>query len=330
MESNSDPNNGFRENKILLLTLLGAWLAISGFIVAVLPAFGYALNVRNVLLSLAWPLGLIIGFWFLGRRTLLFHRMYLTLEGSSKIDFLVDLGRLLGVLGLIFIPYQKHGSQLFQYDFGVLFAFSSVVLISSLALPYLRRQTRWDVEYNRRKLLMATALNYAAVFLENDKQRTAIRNMEANVLLAIKSYLEFSVLDTQGTNFSVNLLVANPEKPDQLVCINRATAGEIPKYYPAGSLVVAMKAMKELKPVYNGQFESKLDPPKPFKTIWQVPIGFPPGANTTAIGLLAIDSRKRRHLDVKDGRQALLSNLAPYLAVLRYALLLRARHGYWE
>jgi hypothetical protein len=271
-----------------------------------------------------------LGFWFLGRTTLLFHRIYLTLEGSSKVDFFVDLGRLLGVLGLIIIPYKMHGARLLNYNFGVLFSLSSAVLIASLALPYLRRQTKWDVEYNRRKALLTTAMNYAAVFLEDPRQRAAIRTMEANALLAIKSYLEYSVLDSAGNNFSVNLIVTNPDNPEQLVCINRATAGEIPKYYPVGALSVAKKAMKELKPVYNGQFKSQLDPPKPFRMIWQVPIGFPPGDNTLCIGLLAIDSRKPRHLDVKDGRRALLFNLAPYMAVLRYALLLRAKHGYWE
>ncbi|HEX5709578.1 MAG TPA: hypothetical protein VFX96_20025 [Pyrinomonadaceae bacterium] len=330
MTPEADQERREKEKKVLALTLLGAWLAISGFVVAVLPAFGYRLDARNVSVSLAWPLALVLLFWFLGRTTLLFHRVYLTLEGSSKVDFFVDLGRLLGLLGLIAIPYNRHGTHLLSYEFGGLFAFSSVVLVISLVIPYMRRQTRWDVEYNRRKVLLTTAINYAAVFMDDPRQRTAIRNMEANVLLAIKSYLEFSVLDTEGSNFSVNLIVRNPDNPQQLVCINRATAGEIPKYYPVGSLAVAMTAMKEQKPVYNGRFESKLDPPKPFKTIWQVPIGFPPGANTLCIGLLAIDSRKGRHLDVKDGRRALLFNLAPYIAMLRYALLLRAKYGYWE
>lgn len=330
MATEVDVDHEAREKKYLVLTLLGASVAISAFAVAVLPTFGYPLSVSNVIISFAVPLVLVLGFWFLGRTTLLFHRIYLTLEGSSKIDFFVDLGRLLGVLGLIVIPFKMHGVRLFSYNFGILFSLSSAVLVASLALPYLRRQTRWDVEYNRRKALLTTAMNYAAVFLEDPRQRTAIRNMEANALLAIKSYLEYSVLDSEGINFSVNLIVTNPENREQLVCINRATAGEIPKYYPVGALAVAMKAIKELKPVYNGQFKSKLDPPKPFKMIWQVPIGFPPGEHTTCIGLLAIDSRKPRHLDVKDGRRALLFNLAPYLAVLRYALLLRAKHGYWE
>jgi hypothetical protein len=186
------------------------------------------------------------------------------------------------------------------------------------------------VTYNWRKARLTTAINYAAVFLKDPSQRAAIRNMEANALLAIKSYLEFSVLDTEGHNFSVNLIVRNPHNPRQLVCINRASGGEFPKYYPEGFPEVVMRAMDERQTVYNGRFVSQRTPPKPFKTIWQIPICFPPGENTECIGLLAIDSLKPRHLDVKDNREALLFNLSTYIAILRYALLLREEQGYWE
>jgi hypothetical protein len=205
-----------------------------------------------------------------------------------------------------------------------------VMIFAHPVYRFFRSAGMWDREYKQRKLMLATAMNYASAALEIDDYPNFINRIEINALLAVKSYLEYSVSDRDKGNFSANLIVKDPVHPDQqLLCIQRSNlAKPVPKSYPLEQMQNAMKAFQTGTPFYIGKFKSKYQPSKDYRMVWLLPIKN--REETEVIGILAIDSLKPGHLDLEDGRQSLIFNLVPYISLLRYSLTLRRLHNVWH
>lgn len=302
------------------------WIRI-GCVVVVVAGFGiYLFSERSFLRKL--PKGL--------RHSA--QRVRFTISGASTLDLAIDLLRLAGLGGLVAIPLLSHGRNLFSYRGGVLFALALCFVIFHILYGNFSHPRLWDTTYKRRKSMVALALNYASACLASteteevrnatnrEEMRNAINNIELNALMCIKSYLEYSVMERDGNNFDANLVVRDPRDSMKLVCIQRVNPGKpVPKFYPVETVPTLMKAFTTSKPTYVGDFKSLV---KDYKMVWHVPITFPPESDE-CVGVLAIDSLKRQHLKLADGRESLKFNLSPYISLLRYSLMLRRKYEIW-
>lgn len=271
------------------------------------------------------------------------QRLRFAVRGASRWDTLFDLLRIVGLAGLIIIPYTQHTGML-------LMLWGQVFLVSLLAVALhpvywlLKKPGLWDREYKLRKQMSASAITYASMIVAGNRVSSeagdqgielvreienAIDNIELNALIAIKSYLEYSVMDLDRDNFNVNLIVKDPSNDERLVCIRRANAGRnVPKFYDVSKMPTAMRSMTTRRPIYKPNFVSTLSGPKDYKMIWHVPI-MSARDEGECIGLLAVDSPKPKHLSLVDKRESLLFNLTPYIALLRLSLALRTKYDIW-
>jgi hypothetical protein len=318
-----------REAKTTFLTLVGTVTSISGLGLTLallatpkIPAWAV---VAILVLS---TLGILV-LWYFGRGSVIFNRIYLTWAGASKTDFFIDLVRTLALFGLAALVIWQHGAGVFDSAWGRAYVvLLAVVLFHAFVYPFVRRPGRWDAEYKRRKSLMTAALIDAAASLVSDRVSASMRNIEANALDAIKSYLEYSVLDREGNNFNVNLIVSHPKSEAELVCICRTDHGKrIPTYYSLEKVPTVAEAWKTGKPLYKAVFDS---PRKTYKMIWLLPIAHPSGEGNQTIGLVGIDSTRAQHLDLVDDRESLLFNILPYIGLLRFAIVVRTQSNLWD
>ncbi|MGZ5436382.1 MAG: hypothetical protein ACXWID_11460 [Pyrinomonadaceae bacterium] len=286
----------------------------------------------------AWPRGIssvvflaaVVAYFYSERRPIrrLIWRLNATFAGASKWDVAFDLIRIAGFLLIFGLTYTEHGFNFTGSLGGKLFFIAVAMILIHPIYRFFRSAGLWDKEYKLRKSMLATAINYASAALEETDYSNFINRIEINALLAVKSYLEYSVTDRDKDNFNANLIVKDPVKPDTLVCIQRSNLGEpVPKTYPVGEMQNAMKAFETGRPLYIPKFKSKHRPRTEYKMVWLVPIK--DRDETTVIGLLAMDSAKPGHLDLEDGRQSLNFNLIPYISLLRYTLTLRRLHAVW-
>jgi hypothetical protein len=256
-------------------------------------------------------------------------RLYFTLRGSSKRNFWADSARGFGLIGLAFSAAKLHRAHLLPTHYTVLFYFSALCLFYHAIIHPVVKASPWETDYKTRKLNLAVALSEAGVCVKDDKAtHHRILSMELNALSAIKSYLEFTTSDRERSNLNVNLIVQDPNDNTKLVCIQRAVKGKaVPAWYGQDELKAARKALKTGQVHYNGTYRRD---GKDYKMIWVLPIPSPDNKDNSNLGLLAVDSLKRRHLDMRDGRKTLQKNLSPYLAVLALSLTLRAKYKIWD
>jgi hypothetical protein len=261
------------------------------------------------------------------------HRIYQVLKAAPTLDLVADLVRLcsIGSLPVLFALAFTSEALLFHAP-GVVLTILSLggILSSSLAYPLLRRQSLWDKEYRYRKALSAHALNYASSTLlapDADAVYRAVSAIEHDSLAAVKSYLEYSVMDRKRTSFNVNLIVVHPQDSSILACVARTNQEKrVPTFYRREEMTIASRALFEGKPIYIGDFVSVHD--KPYRMVWHIPIA---RLGSSGIqGLVAVDSLVPRHLDLLDEREALLFNLLPYLSLLRFSLFLRSNNRIWH
>ncbi|HEV7796915.1 MAG TPA: hypothetical protein VGO73_02070 [Pyrinomonadaceae bacterium] len=274
---------------------------------------------------------LLIGIYFYAERRpirRLARRLNAMFSGASKWDVAFDLFRISGILLILCVPFTLLGTQIVFSLAGKLFVIGIALVFAHPVYRFFRKPGLWDHEYKLRKSMFATAVNYAAASLEDTNYSTYINRIEINALLTIKSYLEYSVTDRDKGNFNANLIVKDPTNPQQLICVQRSNPGKVvPKYYDVSTMQNAVKALETGKPRYLSRFRSKYG--KPYRMVWLIPIS-DREEGREVIGLLAIDSLRPGHLDLEDGRESLIFNLLPYVAVLRYTLTLRRLHSVWN
>jgi len=326
--------------RIKVLTIGVSYLAIVTFFWAIPTVFG--LKISGWILFIIAILGAIALWAFLRlkpnsplrvyryiTRTAL--RGYFLLRGSSKRNFGADALRLIGTIGLILSAsqfYRRNGDLTTPYR--VVFLGSVICVLYHAVIHPLIRPRPWEIDYDERKLLLASALNNAAACVEGTATHNRIVNIELNALSAIKSYLEFTVFDTQRSNFGVNLIVKDPGQTERLICIQRAVRSsgrDVPTYYAADTMKAARKALETGEVYYNGRYSRE---EKDYQMVWLIPLPSPDRSENTNLDLVAIDSRRRRHLDLRDDRKALLRNLSPYLAALGLSLSLRRAYNIWD
>jgi hypothetical protein len=324
--------------RLRTLTIAVSWLTIVASVWIFLPLFG--VQVSRLTLAVVAILTAVVLFLFLRIRpqaSLQFFRyirtgairLYFMLRGSPKRNFWGDFARSFGVIGVTLSALKFYRTNGLPVHYSLLFFSSVLCLLYHAVIHPVVKARPWQTDYKIRKLNLAVALSDAAVCAKDDKAtHHRIESMELNALSAIKSYLEFTIPDSERSNLNVNLIVQDPNDKTKLVCIQRAVKGkEVPKWYGEDELKAARRALETGKVHYNGTYHRE---GKDYRMIWVVPIPSPSSKDNLNLGLLAVDSRKRRHLDMRDDRESLQKNLSPYLAVLGLSLVLRGRHKIWD
>jgi hypothetical protein len=324
------------EQKGLIIGTLGTWASIVALAATVPTLAGIQVSIR-VFVALSSVIAIVLIVFFLsGSKTklyrriiLLFRRAFQDVSGSSKRAFMADGMRLLAFFGLGTTGVLVYRWNLMPIHYRVFFLVSLGSLYThSLIYPFFSKRTKWDSEYRLRKLTQTAAIDSAIACIQDSLTNNRIRNIEVNALHLVKSYLEFTVSDSVGKNFTVNLLVLHPHASGRLVCIQRSSGERpFPRVYEDSDMHRARLSLDTGEVYYDGNY-SRED--KEYKMVWHVPISSPHSKQGRFIGLLCVDSRKRRHLDLNDDRKALLLNLSPYISLLGYALALRYKFNKWE
>jgi hypothetical protein len=263
----------------------------------------------------------------------------MTLAGVSSLDLIVDLMRIAGILGMLalgFLIVLDHGVKIFEFKrgmtFSVVFATSLLfVVFHEFIYPFLRKESIWEREYRCRKLSMAQAIGAVARASVTKVDSRALETIERTTLFAIKSFVEFAVLDKSRNHISVNLLLEHPFDNSKLICIQRTNKREVPKIYYKEDMPTAVRVIQTASPFYVGRFVPSINTTAKYKMVWQVPLVLWLGDNrkpTTAI--IAIDSSIPDHLSFDDNRRSLLFNLMPYLELIRFTLIQRYVHQIWN
>jgi hypothetical protein len=325
------------KQKYLITGTMGTWASVVALLIAIPPIIGIKISIGLFVIVASAMAILLVVFFSKGSRTKLYRRSTILIRrtwedisGSSKRAFITDLVRLCSLIALGGITYRVFTTRPFGLVDEVVFFGSVLGLYGSLVIYPLAKKSRskWDVEYRLRKLALTAALDAATASVQDSLTNARIRNIEETALFLIKSYLEFTVSDSSGNNFTVNLLVKHPNVDDNLVCIQRSSRSrETPHVYPEKEMIRPKKSLETGEVYYDGNYSN---PAKEYKMIWHVPIPSPHFTKAKFIGLLCVDSRKQSHLDLNDDRKALLINLSPYVSLLAYALSLRHRFNKWE
>jgi hypothetical protein len=288
--------------------------------------------VRIVLAMLS--VGGILIYLYSERRPLqrLFRRLDAMINGASRLDLTVDLLRIFGFLLIASAPIAQYGSKLLEVNGGKTFVGGVMLILVHPVYRFFRKPSMWDVEFKLRKTMVAAAISCASAALEEEDNERNINRIEINALLAIKSYLEYSVTDRSKTKFSANLLVKDPVDESKWVCIQRSNAYKpVPKRYNKEDMEDATIAFNTRKPRYisdNRNLKNKLSEKRDYRMVWLIPIR-DHDEGEKIIGLLGIDSEKAGHLDLEDNRESLLFNLLPFIALLRFTLTLRRLENVW-
>jgi hypothetical protein len=267
------------------------------------------------------------------------HRARLILRGAPKLDLAVDVARLVSfaTLGVILIAHVIFETPALHGPFAAMLTTTAVVIVfvTSFVYPMARKQSLWDREYRYRKALFTHALNYATAALIAKRDVAAevvfdtVQVIERDALEAIRSYLEYSVLDSTHKNFHVNLILPHPKDASVLVCVVRTNSNVSGlTFYKREEMTIASSALDEGKPLYIGDFRSRRG--RPYRMIWHIPILIATDGGTKSGGLVAIDSMIPHHLDLLDEREMVLFNIMPYLALLRFSLTLRSENRIWH
>jgi hypothetical protein len=273
--------------------------------------------------------------------THLARRWWVTWVGSPKRDFFADTLRLIGFIGLGIGLLGSFGKYPLNFllrglgipppflDFRIIVSGSTcLIFFHAFIYPLFRRPTKWDVEYRNRKLNMTAALQNATACALDAITDSRLRNIERSALSAIKSVIEFTVLDREGNNFCINLLVKHPQAGEQLVCIRRTDPVRgVPTVYGESIMLRVKRSMSTGETYYDGNYSRE---EKPYRMVWHIPIPSPFFKYERCIGIVCVDSCKPRHLDLFDERRSLLLNLAPYLSLLGFALALRWEYMIWD
>jgi hypothetical protein len=325
------------EQKGLLIGTIGTWASVVALLITIPPLLAIKISIGFFILIASLIAMILVVFFTAGSHTKLFRRITMLmrrtwedLSGSTKRAFATDVIRFFSLIALGVVAWHVSRIRPFNLFFETLFYFSVVGLYSSAMLyPLAKKQrSRWDLEYRLRKLTLTAALDSAIACVDDALTSARIRNIEETALYLIKSYLEFTVSDSSANNFTVNLLVKHPNVGENLVCIQRSRRErETPRVYGEEEMRRPKKSLENGEVYYDGNYSN---PAKEYRMIWHVPIPSPHSKTAKFIGLLCVDSRKPKHLDLNDDRKALLINLSPYISLLAYALSLRHRFNKWD
>lgn len=269
------------------------------------------------------------------------RRWWVTWLSSTKRDFVFDGLRLLAFFLMFwgigesfsFRPVNfilsLAGNYSLEVDYRFLIATSGFVLfLHTFVYSFLRQPSKWDIEFRKRKLNMTTSLLNATACVQESVTLNRLKNIEWNALSAIKSFVEFTVSDHDGNNFCANLLVRHPNADDELVCISRTDPSRgvnIP--YQKADMRRVRRTMETGDVYYDGNYYRE---GKPYNMVWHIPIPSSRPRKENCIGLVCVDSRRARHLNLFDERRSLLLNLAPYLSVLGLSLAMRFEYNIWD
>lgn len=268
-------------------------------------------------------------------------RLWITWAGAAKPDFLVDGIRFLAFLvlgwGIIevlnFHPFNlllaQEGIKLRYIDYRFLLVPSALVIyLHTFVYTFIRKPKKWDIEYRNRNLNMTAALHNTTACVQDGMSTNRLRNIERNALTAIKSYVEFTVSDRDGNNFCANLLVKHPQVNGRLACIRRTDAARGgATLYSDADMKRVRRTMETGEIYYDGDYFRE---GKSYRMVWHIPIPSTYFQDPKCIGVVCIDSRKRRHLNLLDERQSLILNLSPYLSLLELSLAARFEYNIWD
>jgi hypothetical protein len=264
------------------------------------------------------------------------RRLYLTFAGASKFDLVADVMRIAGVIGLAAIVLLQHGTNLITLKGGLLFTLIflislSFILFHGFVYPFVRKESIWEFEYRYRKLLMATSVNDVANASVHGINLSDLQEVELSMLKAIKSFVEFAALDKSRKNINVNLIVEHPYDSNMLVNIQRTNQDKpVPTFYKKTSMPTMMRVIGGAGPIYVGKFTPTVSTEKDYKMVWQIPVLLRLQDGERRVCVIAIDSKIPDHLDLEDRREALLFNLMPYIALVRFSLMRRYVHHVWD
>jgi hypothetical protein len=266
------------------------------------------------------------------------RRLRLTFFGVSHADLIVDLMRIFGILGMIAvgaIVFLQHGLNILRFNRGIIFTIIFVVSLSLVVFhefiyPFLRKESFWELEYRYRKLSMTNAINNVANASVVKVESGTLENIESTTLKAIKSFVEFAVLDKKKNHINVNLLIEHPYDVAKLICIRRTGKKSVPTFYSKEDMPTARRVIDACAPIYVAHFIPSIDTQKRYKMVWQIPLVLSLPDLRTITAIVAIDSTVPDHLSFDDNRQSLLFNLMPYIALLRFSLLQRYVYDIWD
>ena len=272
-----------------------------------------------------------IGNWLVSWVSRGWREVRYRVAAASKTQFALDLANMLA------LAYQFWASLTFATQGAS--AFSSKVphpWLFFLALSYAtahrlilrdRFQGRkWQAEAARRSEFLAVGISALAnAFQSGCYTEVAIDRIEHNILQAMLSEVEATVLDSQGVYINLNLLVEDPTDAQMLLCLNRARRNRpLHSRYPKGQMA-AWLAMRERQREYVPEFTADLS--KPYRCILAYPVLSRDGGSDAAIGAISIDSAVLHHFD---GCEAILeTKLLPHLTLLKLLLIIRRGHNLW-
>lgn len=321
--------------KLKLLAIIAGFATLFGTALFVVSLLREKLSLLDILLIALVVLGIV---WAIlskkGRLPLHIKHVVSPVNAASKTDFFIDLFHIIGLVSLVFLVCRVISSgdllsPLEKLVFGLAIA---AVLFHEWGYPVLRYiwkgQTKWDKDYRHRKVMLASAVTYMTTCMRSGSYSIdRIKNIEITILRAIKMVIEFHVLDRDGNNINISILVRHPNDESQLVCVQRATPGrKVPTFYSMDDIPHAQAVFRNCDPLYISNFSH---PEKNYKMIWLLPI-LSDFDNTTCIGVLSVDSLRSGHLDLLDERNYLSLLISPYISVLRYTLTARSKFGIWD
>ncbi len=269
----------------------------------------------------------------------LIRKVKRTLTGVSSLDLVVDLMRIAGLLGIFTLglfTFLEHGLRIFEFrggiTFGIIFTISLLFIIfHEFIYPFLRKESVWETEYRCRKLAMARAISGVAQASVKKVDTRTLETIEQTTLVAIKSFVEFAVLDKNRNHINVNLLIEHPFDYSKLVCIRRTSNKKVPKIYNKEDMPTAVRVIETGFPIYVGRFVPSINTTATYKMVWQIPLILWLGENRkTTTAIIAIDSSIPDHLSMDDNRRSLLFNLMPYIELIRFTLTQRYVYQIWD
>jgi hypothetical protein len=185
------------------------------------------------------------------------------------------------------------------------------------------KNTKWVKEETRRIRMISVAMaNIATAINDGKHTETQAQEIIEGTLGAIKSEIETIIVDSDGVNVHVSLLIEHEQEHGLLRVIGRAQKNRRYRNLPKEGAIV-WRAMENNHYEYEPDYEEK---GREYKSILAFPVALAceQGNNEeTVIGGLTIDSSEKYHFNAILDKIEI--RLQPYLNMLALALVLRLR-----